>query len=397
MFDFDIVQSGLVILVLMAVGEVLSKKMKAILPAILVSGVIYLALIWAGILPADIVSTSGFTGLITIAMSMIIIGMGASTNFAELKANIRVVAISAIVFIIQTVVILVVITLVYDKNMALGSLPGGSNVALIIQARARELGYENIVVLSVLMISFKGLVSSPIVSIMISREVTNLLKEPELLRADAPAADNIIPESSPARSGFLGRLFCKGPCPKDESFYVTLIRIYIVAWIAGALEKVTGLSRFVYCLLLGVVFVELGFLHKDDLERTGINKFLTLLLMSTVMSGFSNATPQMIAELAGPLVIVMASNVVSITLSSALLSRAFGFSKEMAIAFGFQGMMGFPLNLVISQDVIASLTDDKELADALNSRISTKVILAGFTSTTVLSVIIAGILIGFMT
>ncbi|MCQ2558511.1 MAG: hypothetical protein MJ135_05250 [Oscillospiraceae bacterium] len=397
MFSFDMVQSGLVVLILMAVGDILSKKLKAIMPSILISGVIYLGLMWSGILPTDLVQSSGFSAMVSIAMSFIILGMGASTNFAELKANIRVVALSALVFFVQVISILVIMNLIYDRNMALAALPGGSNVALIVQARARELGYDNIIVLTVLLISFKGLVSSPIVSLAMRREVARLIRNPqEMALSTAPVAAPSAAEEAPARPGILGSLFYKGPCRKTEGFYRILIRMYVVVWIAARLELLTGLSRYVFCLLLGVLFTELGFLHRDDMQRSGVNDFMMLLLMSTIIGGFSSATPQMLAELAVPLAIVMGIDIVFITLFSVLLAKPFGFSPALAIAFGFQGMMGFPLNMLLTRDVVSTLTDDPDLTEKLNSHLVPRIVLAGFTSTTVLSVIVAGVLIGFM-
>jgi len=399
MLQYEMLQSTVVILLMMILGDYLSKKMKAILPSILVTGVLYMILIWIGVLPKELVQNSGLSVLTPVSMGMIIIGMGASTNFKELKDNIRVVGLSALVYVIQVICILSLMTVLYDSNMAIGSIPGGSNVALIIQARAREFDYENIIVLSVLLISFKGLVSSPIVSIMVKREVRRLLSG-DLLQVKNPI-ENEISESNydihNEKDIKDNRKWPKkGPCPKEEPFYVTLLRLYVVLWLGSRLEMLTGLSRYVFCLFLGVLFTEVGFLHKDDMDHIGLRKFFMFSMMAGIMTGFANATPQMLRDLCVPLLIVLGCDVLSVLISSCLFAKMFGFSKELACACGLQGMMGFPLNLMISQDIIDSMTENDDYKEVLNSKVSTQLILAGFTSTTVLSVVFAGILVGFM-
>ena len=48
-------------------------------------------------------------------------------------------------------------------------------------------------------------------------------------------------------------------------------------------------------------------------------------------------------------------------------------------------MVGFPVNLMLSQDMIGYLTDDKQQQDYLMEKIGNRMVLAGFTSTTFLS------------
>lgn len=397
MFQPDIILSGLIVIALLAAGEVLAAKIKSFLPSILISALLYLILFWTGVLPADLMERSGFTSLVTVAISLIIISMGSSTDFENLRENAKTVGLAASIFVIHVSSVLAVMWLIYDKNTALGCLPGGSNVSLIIQGRARELGYQNIVVLSALLFSFKALVSCPLVALLIRREVKALLRDGTVEEAPQVPKPSSSAPATGSKNSFLSRVFYKGPCREDESFIITLLRLYAVAFVAGLLEKLTGLSRYVFCLILGILLGEAGFLHKDDLQRTGVSNFLMVMLMATVMSGFSMSSPAMLAELAVPLVIVLATEALSIFLASLVLRKLFGFSKPMAAAIGYQGMMGFPTNMIISRDVINALTDDEALREKLDESISTKLVLAGFTNTTILSVLVAGILINFMT
>ena len=171
MFEFDLIQCGLAVLFLMTAGEILSHKLKAAVPAILISAVLFISLIWTGIFPSTVIEDSGLTKLTPVAIMFTLICMGASTNPKEFLNNWRVVVLAAISYILQTVILIFVISLIFDRNTALGSLPGGAAVALIIQERARELNYDHIAALSVLIMSVQGLVTCPIVSWMLRKEI----------------------------------------------------------------------------------------------------------------------------------------------------------------------------------------------------------------------------------
>jgi len=172
MFEFDLIQCGLLVLFLMVLGEVISHKLKAVVPSILASAVLYLILVWSHILPASVIQDSGLIHLTSIAMMFVILGMGISTNLLELLTNWRVVALAALCYICQTGLVILIISYIFDLNTAIGGLPGGAAVALIVQERAKALGHEQIVVLSVLLLAVQGLVACPLVSWMLRKEVT---------------------------------------------------------------------------------------------------------------------------------------------------------------------------------------------------------------------------------
>ena len=80
MFEFDIIQSGLVIAALFVLGELISRKLKAIIPAVLVSGILFMILLWSGIVPGDMVERSKLGVLMPVGMMFIILSMGSNTS-----------------------------------------------------------------------------------------------------------------------------------------------------------------------------------------------------------------------------------------------------------------------------------------------------------------------------
>ena len=369
MFEFDIIQSGLVIAALFVLGEIISRKLKAVIPAVLVSGILFMLLLWGGIVPVDTVERSKLGVLMPVGMMFIILSMGSNTSLKEMAANWRVVLLAALSYIFELCMILLVMSLLFDRNMAVSAFPGSSAATLIIQERARALGYNDCVILSVLLLFLNGMVACPIVGVLIKKEARRIMASgiPEL-------RDNRLGAAPVKESGKAG-----------GSSYVSFLKFYAGAWICQRLSGIINISPYVLCLVLGVVFSELGFFRKDEFKRTEAGGFLFFIMMAMILNSFGASSPAMLLQVLLPIVIVLCTAVVSLSLASLLLGRLLGFSPWMSVALGFNIMVGFPVNLMLSQDMINFLTDDERERSYLMEQIGNRMVLAGFTSTTFLS------------
>ena len=379
MFQFDMLQSGIVIAVLFVIGERVSHRMKAAVPSILAAGVIFMVLLWCGVLPRDLVDRSGLSGLTPVAMMFVILSMGSSIKFRELAANWKVVLIAAVSYLLELSMIFLIVRALYGQNMAVAATPGSSAVALIIQEKARLLGYDECIVLSILLLSMQGLVACPLVSFLVGRETARLLADgiPACVSTQGPGKPDVIPEQS-------------------DAGYLSFLKLYIGAWIANRLYMLTGISQYVISLVLGVILAELGIYRKNELDGTGAASFFMFIMMAMMLNGFSSSTPQMLLHMLPVLALILGTEILLLSLSTLLLGRFLGFSRVMSVALGLNIMIGFPLNMMISQDIIYFLTDDPEKRDYLMERIGMRMVIAGFTSTTFLSNMMGGLMVTLM-
>ena len=158
----------------------------------------------------------------------------------------------------------------------------------------------------------------------------------------------------------------------------------------------TGLPRYVLCLLLGLLLSRLGILGKNELSASKSEGFVFFLLMAVVLAGFSTTTPQMFTQMLPPLLLILLTDLVAITLLSALIGRMLGFTAYMGIALGMNIMIGFPLNMLISQDVIYRLVVDEHKRSLLMSEIGDRMVICGMISVTFLSTTAASFLVALM-
>jgi hypothetical protein len=71
-------------------------------------------------------------------------------------------------------------------------------------------------------------------------------------------------------------------------------------------------------------------------------------------------------------------------------------SKEMAFAVSLTALYGFPADYIITVEVIKSITEDEKEREILTSRMLPPMLVGGFITVTIVSVILAGIFVGFL-
>ena len=138
MLEFDVLQSGLVILLLLALGDVLTHFTRGAVPAVLFAGLAYMLCCWAGVLPGDLLESSGLGELPAAVMMMVIVNMGASMDISKFVSNWRVALLAALVFAGQLLALFSVVGGIYGVNTAIGGLPGGMAAALLVMRNTHQ-------------------------------------------------------------------------------------------------------------------------------------------------------------------------------------------------------------------------------------------------------------------
>lgn len=151
------------------------------------------------------------------------------------------------------------------------------------------------------------------------------------------------------------------------------------------------ISPFVLCLCFGVIATSLGFLEKQPLQKANSFGFAIVGLMLFVFDGLKQATPEMLMDLFLPMIGIIVIGVIGMYIFSAIVGRVLGVSKEMAFAVSLTALYGFPADYIITNEVIQSLTEDEQEQAALTSHLMPPMLVAGFVTVTIVSVILAGI------
>ncbi|WP_222931038.1 hypothetical protein [Treponema phagedenis] len=157
-----------------------------------------------------------------------------------------------------------------------------------------------------------------------------------------------------------------------------------------------ALSPFVTCLIFGVIAAEIGLVDRNPLNKGNSFGWLILVLMAFVLEGLSLATPDMLLQAVLPLAGIIIIEVIGLIIVTIIVGNFLGESKFMSLPIALNALYGFPPNYVLTKETIQSLTEDEEEIQYLTDIMMPKMLIGGFTSVTIASVIIDGVFAGML-
>jgi hypothetical protein len=98
----------------------------------------------------------------------------------------------------------------------------------------------------------------------------------------------------------------------------------------------------------------------------------------------------MVISLAYPTVLCFAITLVAIGITSLILGKILGYSWAVAMAISTTCLYGFPATFIVSNEVSTAIAGNEEERKYVLSQILPKMLIGGFTTVTIGSVILAG-------
>jgi hypothetical protein len=337
-------------------------------------------------------------------MYLLITNMGTLLSLKELKEQWKtiVIALSGILGIIA--ILFGIGTFIYGFETIVVAIPplvGGVVSALIMSEGAKEAGLASLSVFAIVIYVMQGFAGYPLTSIMLKKEGKRLLtqyRQGDMAVKGQPEAAAEVAASIESAKPEL-KLFKKLP-EKYNTEYFKFFRLALVAFLAylvsTLLAPVVSISPFVLCLLFGIIAKSIGFLEKQVLQKANAFGFALMGLMLFVFDGLKQATPSMMLEIIYPLVGTIVIGVIGMYIFSFIAGKILKVSKEMAFAVSLTALYGFPADYIITNEVIKSLTNDEKEKEMLTSRMLPPMLVGGFITVTIVSVILAGIFVKFL-
>ncbi len=393
-----------IVVLILLIGDWVAVRTKAWVPSMFISAVLFLIGYWT-FFPKDIVSVAGVPPVVaTMLMYLLITNMGTLLSLKELKAQWKTILI-AIAGILGIIVFLLGIgTFIYGFETMVVAIPplvGGVVSALIMSEGAKEAGLATLSVFAIVIYVMQGFAGYPLTSIMLKKEGKRLLtqyRNGELtVKAQANAAAEVA--ATAETSGMELKLFKNIPEKYNTDFF-KFFRLALVAFLAylvsTLLAPIVSVSPFVLCLLFGIIAKSIGFLEKQVLQKANGFGFAIMALMLFIFDGLKQATPGMMLEIIYPLIGTIIIGVIGMYIFSFIAGKILKVSKEMAFAVSLTALYGFPADYIITNEVIKSLTNDEKEKEVLTSHMLPPMLVGGFITVTIVSVILAGIFVKFL-
>lgn len=394
------------VLSILYIGDVVSVRTKAWIPSVFVCATLFLLGYWT-FFPKDIVSRAGIPPVVAIMlMYLLITNMGTLLSLKELAKQWKTIIISLAGIAGIMAISFVIGIVLFDLNTVIVAIPplvGGIVSSLIMADGAAKAGLIDLSVFAILIYVMQGFAGYPLTSVMLKKEGARVLEkyrkgEWKDIPADTPVkgeskeADIIAEEKMP-------RMFSGIPTQYNTSYF-RFLRLCVVGLMAylisTELAPYVKISPFVLCLLFGVVAASAGFLEKQPLQKANGFGFAVMGLMLFIFDTLNHATPDMLLRLVYPMITLIGGAIIGMYIFSIIAGKLLGVSKEMAFAIALTALYGFPADYIITNEVITTLTKDERERQVLTSHMMGPMLIGGFISVTMVSVVLAGIFVGMI-
>ena len=381
----------LVIIAVAAVGDLLSVRTKARIPSLLVMMAIFMVGFW-GIFPKDIVKVSGLAAMGALATPIIVTHMGTLMSFKQVGNQWKALLVGLGAVIGVGLLVFPVVSAVYGKYMAVSAaapISGGIVAAIMAMDAMKAAGKPQLQVLVLLFLCIQGLIGMPIAANLLKKDVKNNW-------------DKIIDSHKTKTANSKDTKEVKKLIPSLPKAYQTpfilLAKLVLIAFLAVSTATLFNdvIHPYIMTLLFGLIAYYLGFLEGDLLLKANCLPFLMLLLIASLLPAMTYATPKLIVSMIAPLLLGFAAGIIGVGIMSYFVGKLVGFSTEMAISVGSTALYGFPGNYMIVQEVARSASSNPEEQKAILDYILPPMIVGGYSTVTVGSVLLAGILLKFL-
>jgi len=151
--------AAMIILGLIALGEIISVISKARVPMLFVAMMGYLVLLWLGIFPKDLLENSTFLTVgALLGTAPILVHMGTLIPLRMIRSQWRAVLIAIMGMCFASLFILTIVTLFFDYQTAVagtGPLNGGIIAVLITSEGIKELGFVSLLTIPALIMALQ--------------------------------------------------------------------------------------------------------------------------------------------------------------------------------------------------------------------------------------------------
>ena len=386
-------------------GEWVSNATKAWVPSVFITATIMLVGYWT-VFPNNLVGDSNLIPFgNTLAMYLIVTHMGTVISFKQLAAQWKTILVCLAGLAGMAILALVICPLFVDRSFIVCGVPpltGGLVAANIMSDAAKEAGLVEASVFAISMYCIQGFAGYPLTSVCLKIEGKRLLKEyrsgdratGSLGQVD-DSTGNLANAEAPKK-----KLLPPLP-PKYNSQVVMLGKLGIVCWLAFMMAKIPvpgigSISGLVWGLVLGILFTSIGFLDENILTKANSYGIVMFALLMYMFHGLKDCTPEMLSNILFPMALLIVVGLLGMAVVVFIAAKPLKLSFPMAMATALTALYGFPANAIITETTCNNLTDDEEERSYLMGKMFAPMIVGGFTTVTITSVIIAGIFVGFL-
>lgn len=387
----------LICLFFFGIGEFLGVLTKARISAVFVSLMLFLVCFMSGLIPPDIIDRAKLDGIGRWAVMFIVFSMGTTINLKEFINQWRtlVTAILAMGVVMASAFVMIPLVGYEEAIVSIPIINGGIVATQIMTTAAMDKGFMLAAALGTIVFAVQKFVGTPFASHYGLKEARLLVEEyratgkvPEEFGKTETQAQTEIKEEKKAFWQQHAKYFGPFTCLTITAF---------ACWIAFVLGKWTGLAGSIWALILGTVVSATGLLPNNILKHANSAGIFNAACFATIIPSLARINPSDLITLGYATVVMFVVTFIVLYLFFYILPfwKILG-SRNVAMGVSFCQLLGFPATYLIVNEISQAVGQTDIEKRIIADRLMPKYLVAGFTTVTSLSVIIAGVFEKFL-
>ena len=370
------------------IGDLLSAKTNGYISSMVFACFIAMALFWTNLIPKDVATTSTLLmTLNSIGVGFLLINVGTSIDLENLLMEWKTVVVCCVGLVGLGAFAFTAGIALFGREYSLVAAPivsGGVIAYQIVAEEAIKVGKDYLSGYGALVMAFQSVIGMPVASFCLKRELVSQHKK-GFFNADAEQKKAFkLPETN---------LF-KNPKPQFDTATMKFCKLAIVATCAYLLSTyvVPAVNVNIMYLIVGVIARKINFIQKNPLNEAGGYGLIMICMYGLMFNGFASVSVRDFLQMVYPIIGMLVIGAGGIAIGALIVGKILGYNVFVSMACGVTALFGYPGTEILSREVVNSMTEftDEERAKALDY-VLPKMIVGGFTTVTIASVVFAGI------
>ncbi|MBQ8603671.1 MAG: hypothetical protein IJ410_02350 [Oscillospiraceae bacterium] len=371
------------------IGEFLSRLTKGYVSSMVFGCFVAMGLFWSGLIPATIAMDSTLLPtLYGVGVAMLLVNMGTSIDIESLIQEWKTVVVCCAGLVGIGVLAFTIGNAVFGKEYSLVAAPvvaGGVIAYQIVADAAVTAGQPLYAGFAALVLAFQSMIGMPVASFCLKKELISAHAKGMFSGSAEKKTAFKLPETN---------LF-KDPSPAADTPTLKFFKLAVVATVGYCLTTyvVPAINVNIMYLLVGIVARKINFLQREPLKAAGGYGYIMLCMYALTFNGFATVSPTDALGFIFPLFGTLILGVIGIAIMALIFGKIVGYNPYVSIACGVTALFGYPATEILSNEVVASMTDfTAEEKEKALSYVLPKMVVGGFTTVTIASVVFAGII-----
>lgn len=285
---------------------------------------------------------------------------------------------------------------ILDKVTAIyGSVEvaGGTQAGLIFLAQLKETGEQKIAAIIAILMTGQVLVGYPACSYALKKAMIKRLGDEDFNNLTVSGNGELLLADH-------SKKFIKVPEFLANNLYYVFAVLALCCIGGYYIGEVTGISMFVWDLLIGFIAAQLGLIDGDSLNRVGAGGFIDETMFAVILMDLVTINFKEFAGILPTLIILLVFGVIGCAIAGVILSRPMKMPFVDVFAIGLACMNGYPLTVKIVDECADIVGKEKNLSEEKQAQLLSfykpKVVISGIVSVSVVTGILAGVLVSFI-